>query len=370
MHSQITVEKFFNNAGININGVKEWDIKVNHQDFYTKVLKDGSLGFGESYIDELWDCESLDKCIFNILRANVHNKYATDIIKDSLKEKVKNLITPHNIKNCKKSISHHYDTGNKLFKFMLDKRMVYSCGYWKDVDNLDDAQEQKLELICKKIGLKKDMTLLDVGCGWGSLMKYASEKYGAICTGLTLSKEQKHLGEKLSTGLPIRFLLQDYRELSDLKFDRIVSIGMFEHIGPKNYGIFMQKMHNLLVDDGVMLLHTIGGVDSKKHTEPWIRKYIFPQGVIPKIRHIGKAMEDYFYMEDWHDFGPDYDKTLMAWHKNFTDNWQELSIDYDEKFKRMWEYYLLSCAGSFRARDLALWQIVMTKKKLEKIECA
>lgn len=369
MKSKKIIEKLLNSADIKIDGEREWDIKVNDKDFYNKILKNGSLGLGEAYMDNLWECKQLDQFIFNILRADLKNKYNKEILLEIAKEKLKEVLSSHTINNCKKDIHHHYDVGNDLFKNMLDKRMVYSCGYWKNVHSLEEAQEQKLELICKKIGLKPGMTLLDVGCGWGSFMKYAAEKYGAICTGVTLSKEQITLGKELCEGLPIKFLYKDYRELEGEQFDRIVSIGMLEHVGPENYKIYMKKMSKLLKDSGIFLLHTIGGVDSGKGIDPWIRKYIFPNGVIPKIKWIGEAIENNFYMEDWHDFGPDYDKTLMEWHKRFIKNWGNIKGKYDEKFKKMWEYYILSCAGAFRARDLALWQIVMTKKKINKIEC-
>ncbi|MEG3013408.1 MAG: cyclopropane fatty acyl phospholipid synthase [Cetobacterium sp.] len=369
MNSKKVIESLLDFADIKIDGKRDWDLLVNDEYFYSQVLKDGSLGLGESYMNNLWNCHHLDQLIFNILRADLKTKYDKEIVLAAVKEKLKGVFLSHTINNCKNDIHHHYDIGNDLFKGMLDKRMVYSCGYWKDVESLEEAQEQKLDLICKKIGLEPGMTLLDVGCGWGSFMKYAAEKYGAICTGVTLSKEQIKLGEELCSGLPVKFLYNDYREIKGEQFDRIVSIGMFEHVGPENYKIYMKKMNELLKDDGVFLLHTIGGLDSGKGTDPWIAKYIFPNGAIPRIKNIGEAMEDNFYMEDWHDFGPDYDKTLMEWHKRFIKNWDNIKENYDERFKRMWEYYILSCAGAFRARDLALWQIVMTKKRVDKISC-
>lgn len=369
MDSKKAIENLLNFADVKINGEREWDISVNNDSFYSQVLKDGSLGLGEAYMDNLWDCKELDKLIFKILRADLKSKYDKEIVLAVAKEKLKGIFSSHTINNCKKDIHHHYDIGNELFEKMLDKRMVYSCGYWKDVKSLEEAQEQKLDLICKKIGLEPGMTLLDVGCGWGSFMKYAAEKYGAICTGVTLSEEQIKLGEELCKGLPVKFLYKDYREVKGEQYDRIVSIGMFEHVGPENYKVYMGKMNELLKDDGVFLLHTIGGLDSGKGTDPWIAKYIFPNGAIPRIKAIGEAMEDNFYMEDWHDFGPDYDKTLMEWYKRFLESWDSIKDKYDNRFKRMWEYYILACAGAFRARDLALWQIVMTKKRVDKVEC-
>lgn len=369
MGSKNAVKNLLACADIQIDGDRDWDIVVKDDSFYGNLLKSGSLALGESYMQNMWECKHVDQFIFKILRSDLQNKYNKEIVIAAAKEKFKGLFSQHSISSSKKDIHHHYDIGNDLFENMLDKRMVYTCGYWKGAKDLDEAQEHKLELICQKIGLKPGMTLLDVGCGWGSFMKYAAEKYGVHCTGITLSQEQIKLGEKLCEGLPVKFLYNDYREFKGGQFDRIVSIGMFEHVGSENYKIFMKKMSEYLKDDGIFLLHTIGSSDSTEGTEPFTAKYIFPNGVIPKIKQIGAAMEDIFYMEDWHDFGPDYDKTLMAWHENFIKNWDNIKGNYTETFKRMWEYYLLSCAGAFRARDLSLWQILMTKKRVEKADC-
>ncbi|MGL5904394.1 MAG: cyclopropane fatty acyl phospholipid synthase [Cetobacterium sp.] len=368
MNSKDTVSNLLRGANITINEGKTSTITVNDDSFYKKILLDGSLGLGETYVDKIWDSEHVDDFIFKILRGNLEEHYNSELAISLAKEKFKDLINPQNIFNSKKDISYHYDTGNNLFYNMLDKRMVYTCGYWKNAKNLDEAQENKMELICKKIGLKPGMTVLDVGCGWGPFMKYAAEKYGAICTGITLSKEQIKLGEEMCKGLPVTFVYKDYREFQSEQFDRIVSIGMFEHVGYRNYLTYMNKMNSLLKDDGIFLLHTIGGLKDKPEADPWIKKYIFPNGSIPSIGAIGKSIENNFFMEDWHDFGLDYDKTLMCWHENFVKNWDKIKDDYDEKFKRVWEYYLLSCAGAFRAKDLGLWQIVLTKKKLQKSE--
>lgn len=369
MNSKEAVINLLQEANIKINGNNPWDIEVTDERFFSRVLSDGSLGLGESYMDEWWNCKNLDTFIYKLLRGNLEEKYNHEIVMTAAKEKIKSFFNHQSIAECKKDISFHYDTGNVLFKNMLDSRMVYSCGYWANAKNIDEAQENKLDLICKKIGLKPGMKVLDVGCGWGPFMKYAVENYGVECVGITLSKEQIKLGEEMCKGLPIQFLYSDYRELSGMKFDRVVSIGMFEHVGPKNYEIYMKKISEFLDDNGIFLLHTIGGLKTKDDCDKWIRKYIFPNGTIPSIKQIGEAAEDYFYMEDWHDFGPDYDKTLMVWHDNFQKNWDIIKPYYNNEFKRIWEYYLLSCAGAFRARELALWQVVFTKKRQEKPIC-
>lgn len=239
--------------------------------------------------------------------------------------------------------------------------MQYSCGYWKDASDLDTAQENKLRLICEKLQLKKGMTLLDIGCGWGGgLAAYAARNYGVKVIGLTISAEQQRLAQKRCTGLNVEILLKDYRDLN-LNFDRIVSVGMFEHVGPKNYNAYFQMVNRCLNPDGIFLLHTIGSNKTDLSVDPWINKYIFPNGCLPSALQISKASEPYFVMEDWHNFGTDYDITLMAWHERFNKSWGILKSDYTEKFKRMFNYYLNVCAGAFRARNIQLWQIVYTR---------
>jgi len=255
----------------------------------------------------------------------------------------------------------HYDLGNELFRNMLDKQMIYSCAYWKDAFVLDEAQEAKLNLICQKLGLQPGMKILDIGCGWGSFAKYAAEKFKVKVIGITVSKEQVELGKRLCKGLPVEIRLQDYRDVKE-KFDCVVSVGMFEHVGYKNYRTYMKVVHHCLKDNGLFLLHTIGKNKLETSADPWINKYIFPNGMLPSGRNIGKAIEGLFIMEDWHNFGAYYDETLMAWYKNFEKNWGEIKPNYDQRFYRMWKYYLLSCAGSFRARKIQLWQIILSKK--------
>jgi cyclopropane-fatty-acyl-phospholipid synthase len=239
--------------------------------------------------------------------------------------------------------------------------MAYTCGYWKDAKTLDEAQNAKFDLICKKIGLKPGMTVLDLGCGFGGFLKYAAEHYKVSGVGINISKEQVKFAREATEGLPLEFQLIDYRDTKGL-FDRVVSIGMTEHIGYKNYRQFLELMRDRLNDDGLFLLHTIGSNVSETASDPWTNKYIFPNGHLPSIQQLGESMEGIFTMEDWQNFGADYDKTLMAWHKNFVAHWDEIKSEYDDRFYRMWTYYLLSCAGAFRARRIQLWQVVLSKK--------
>ena len=357
-----TLQKILDIAKVNINRNNPSDIQVHDDRFYQKVLAEGSLGLGESYMEGLWDCNELDGFFYKILKADLGERAKKGgLFWDILRSKIINLQDKSKAFGIGEK---HYDIGNELFQKMLDKRMVYTCGYWRDTDNLDDAQESKLELVCKKVRLKKRMKILDIGCGWGSFGKYAAENYGVEVVGITVSKEQVKLGNELCRGLPVEIRLQDYRDLNK-KFDAIVSLGMFEHVGLKNYRTYMEIANKCLKDEGLFLLHTIGKNESTSLGDPWMDKYIFPNARLPSVKQIGDAIEKLFVLEDWHSFGQDYDKTLMAWHENFNKNWNNLKKDYDEKFKRMWDYYLLSCAGSFRARKNQLWQIVLSKNGIK-----
>ncbi len=260
----------------------------------------------------------------------------------------------------KKVAQEHYDLSPELYESFLDPYNQYTCGYFKDTNNLNEAQEKKLDLICRKLQLSDRDKVLDIGCGWGGFAKYAAKHYGCHVTGITISDEQAQYAREYTQGLPVEIKLIDYRDLSE-KYDKILVCGMIEHVGYKNYRTFMKVVHNALKDDGLFLLHTMGGNHSVRGTDPWINKYIFPNGMLPSIKQIGKSIEGLLVMEDWHNFGTNYDKTLMAWFENFHKGWPNLKDKYGNRFYRMWKYYLLSCAGSFRARRIQLWQIVLSK---------
>jgi cyclopropane-fatty-acyl-phospholipid synthase len=354
-----TVRKIFALAGIEINGSNPWDIQVHNKEFYKRALAKVELGIGESYMDGWWDCAQIDELICKIIRAKLDEKIKRNfsIPYHILLAKIINLQSSQRAFNIGEK---HYDLGNDLFQNMLDKRMNYSCAYWKNAGSLDEAQENKLELICRKINLKPGMRVLDIGCGWGAFGKYAAEKYDVTVVGITVSREQVALGKELCKGLPVEFRLQDYRDLNE-KFDHIVSVGMIEHVGYKNYRTYCDVANKCLNDKGLFLLHTIGNKVSEKTADPWMNKYIFPDGMLPSIAQIGKAIENLFIMEDWHNFGGDYDKTLMSWFNNFVNNYDKIENEYSERFYRMWKYYLLFLAGTFRARRNQVWQIVLSK---------
>lgn len=350
------LQEFLNPADIEINGKRDWDIQVLNEDFYSTILAGGSLAFGETYMAGWWECSALDKLSDKLHQAMVKGTMIrpSKVVWAALRAKLLNLQSKSKVFDV---VGGHYNRSNALFETMLDKRMAYSSAYWKDATNLDEAQEAKLDLICKKIMLKPGMKILDIGCGWGSFAKYAAENYDVEVVGITVSEEQYNLGSEMCEGLPVELRLQDYREI-DEQFDRVVSVGMIEHVGAKNYRTFMETAKRCLVPDGIFLLHTIGARATNKVIEPWFNKYIFPDSLLPSARYITEASEGLFIMEDWHNFSADYDKTLMAWHSNFRKGWNSLKSQFDERFYRMWIYYLLVAAGSFRSRSTQLWQIV------------
>ena len=346
-------------ADITINGNRPWDIRVQHPDFFKRVLQEGSLGLGESFMDGWWECDRLDQFFHRVLKSKI-DKQLPHHFKDTLRIATARLKNLQSKKRAWIVGKEHYDLGNDLFSLMLDPYMQYSCGYWKEATTLEAAQEAKLDMICRKLELKPGMSLLDIGCGWGGLSEYAARHYGVSVHGVTISAEQQKMAQERCKDLDVTILLQDYRDLQ-LSFDRIVSVGMFEHVGPKNYATYFDVVARNLKPDGLFLLHTIGSNHTDLNVDPWIDKYIFPNGCLPSVMHIAQTSEPHFVMEDWHNFGVDYDTTLMAWYQRFLESWPQLEGNYDDRFKRMFTYYLNACAGAFRARDIQLWQVVFSR---------
>lgn len=364
MEGQKLLETILKPTGIVINGTKNYDIQVYDKRLYDRVIAGQSLALGESYMDGWWDCKKIDLMICKLLEANIKQSlsHSPSLIASGLSIKTKEFISNRqSLLKAKHNASFHYNIGNDLYERMLDKRMIYTCAYWKSAKSLDQAQVDKLKLICDKLHLKKGMTVLDIGCGWGGFAKYAAEQYGVKVTGISLAEEQVKYAIKNTAGLPVKILLKDYRQVKGL-YDRVVSIGMFEAVGHKNYATFFNKCTELLKDDGIMLHHTIGSNISVKHNNPFLEKYIFPGGSLPSLGDISEAIKDILVIEDLHNIGPDYVKTLNVWQSNFNKRYQEISQDYDERFMRMWNFYLMSCSGAFMARHMLLWQMVFRKK--------
>lgn len=353
------IERLLEGTDVQLNGDRPWDVQVHDERFYRRVLAEASLGLGESYMDGWWDSERIDELMTRILTAGLDRKMVARIMAlDVVRAKLLNLQSKRRAFTIGEE---HYDIGNDLYERMLDKGMNYSCGYWKNATTLDEAQEAKIDLAARKLKLEPGMRVLDIGCGWGGAARFIAERYGCEVVGVTVSREQVAYAQEHHGHLPVDIRLQDYRDVNET-FDRIISIGMFEHVGAKNYDTFMNTVRGLLAEDGLFLLHTIGGNRSVHQGDPWMSRYIFPNSMLPSAKQITTAAEELFVMEDWHNFGAHYDTTLLHWVENFDAAWPELKDKYGERFYRMWKYYLLSSAAGFRARKNQLWQIVFSPR--------
>lgn len=358
------IEKMLAGVEVRINGDQPWDIEIHNPQAYQRILHDPSLGAGESYMDAWWDCKHLDELFFRITRHLDPRKiYKASTLVGFL---IKHFFSNQQSKlRSLRVAKQHYDLGNDLYELMLGESMAYTCGYWRDATTLDEAQNAKYDLVCKKLQLQAGERILELGCGWGGFAKFAAEHYKVSVTAVNISQQQMEYAQEKCRGLPIDFVITDYRNVekynpNGIKFDKVASIGMCEHVGHRNYRDFIKIAHANLSESGLFLMHTIGKNRTVHFADPWIRKYIFPQGMLPSIKQVAGACENLFVVEDLHNFGADYDKTLMAWFDNFNRHWSQLKEKYGERFYRMWKYYLLSCAGGFRSRSIQLWQFVLS----------
>lgn len=356
------LSELFKLADIQVNGSRPWDMQVVDPATYREILSGWSLGLGESYMAGYWESEQVDELIARLLAIDlnlqVRGTAKVRVVLETVRTRLVNLQSRSRVFQVGEE---HYDIGNDIFQQMLDSRMIYSCAYWEKAQDLEQAQMHKLEMICRKLELRPGERLLDIGCGWGGLAAHAARHHGVSVKGVTISKEQRQFAQRACADLPVEIALMDYRDLNE-SFDKVVSVGMFEHVGQKNYIDYFDTVSRLLTDQGLFLLHTIGSDVTTRYTDPWIDKYIFPNGKTPSAVEISQALEGRFLIEDWHNFGHDYDKTLMAWHDNFVRSWPSLSQKYGPQFYRMWRYYLLACAGFFRSRQGQLWQLVLSKR--------
>jgi cyclopropane-fatty-acyl-phospholipid synthase len=360
-NSREALEDLFSIAGVTINGSAPYDIQVRDSRFYRRVMADGSLGLGESYMDGDWDCAALDQLFDHVISAQLGERLGLTVPLAILRTaaKLQNRQTPE---HAREVAYVHYNLPIDIHEATYDKRLTASCAYWNGVDNLDSAQEAKLDLICRKIGLKEHHTVLDVGCGWGSLIGFAAERYGAACDGVTVSADQVAYALKRYAHLPVRPMLLDYRSYRGPRVDRLVSVGMFEHVCYKNSRTYFEVVRRYLEDDGLFLLHTIWENERYPAIDAWQDKYIFPNGDLPSLGEITTAVEGLFVVEDVHNFGACYDKTLLAWAANFRARRPEMVERHGERFCRMWEYYLLQNAGAFRCRHINVGQFVLSPR--------
>ena len=360
-------------ADIKIGGPRPWDIAVHDERFYKRAIAGASIGLGKSFMDGWWDCPALDQAIGRMLRADLQDHVklkpwmATDIVRENLPNLpyvwpgLRPLLS--RFRSYKAVAETHYEAGNDFYAAVLDKHMIYSCAYWANAATLQEAQDLKLAMSCRKLDLKAGQRLLDIGCGWGGFAKYAAENFGVSVVGYTISQEQQARAIDVCRGLPVEIRLDDYRNITG-RYDRCSSFGMFEHVGRDNYPTYMRVVHNSLTDDGVFLLETIGDNLSGSRCNTWFQKYIFsaPTSMFPSIKEIAAAAEGLFTVEDWHNFGADYAPTLRAWTDNLAANRDWIVRRYGERFYRMFVFYLLSCAGAFEARIYQMWQVVFTKR--------
>lgn len=354
--TKYTVEQWLCECQVKINGGGPCDPRVLNDDFYARVLAQGSLGLGESYMDGWWTVEDLDGLLYRLLMARLDERVWT--CRDLAAYCSAVLFNLQRRSRAFQVAERHYDLGNDLYECMLDRRMIYSCGYWHSATTLEAAQDAKLELIFSKLGLQHGQRVLDVGCGWGGALRLAAERYRVSGVGITVSQNQVTYARKSCEGLPITIRLQDYRNLSGA-FDHAYSIGMFEHVGVKNYRIYMETLRRALGPNGRFLLHTIGTMQSTNRTDPWIEKYIFPNSMLPSQRQIVDAIDGLFVIEGWQRLGTHYDRTLLAWRANFEKRWPQLHTGRDARFFRMWRFYLSASAASFRANRSDVWQILL-----------
>ena len=345
-------------AGISIDGDRPWDLQVRDPRVYARMLRDGTIGFGEAFMEGWLDCERVDLMAERVYRADLTQQIS---VRTAVLEALKLRLNPLGSRSRSFEIGErHYDTGNDLFEIMLNSYMTYSCGYWRRANTLETAQRDKLELICRKLELKPGQRVLDIGCGFGSFARYAAEHYGVAVLGISVSQQQIELARRLSAGLPIEFRHIDYRDLDEF-FDRIVSIGMFEHVGHRYYRDFFASCERCLKPSGLLLLHTIGFL-KEEGPNPWFEKYILPGVEFPTFANIVDAAGTDLVLENFHTWeGGHYDKTLMAWFERFDAGWDRIKEKYGEDFYRMWKLYLQGCAGAFRLERLRVWQLVFSK---------
>ena len=352
-------------ADVRFNGDRPWDLRVHNDALYGALLRHGSRALGDGYVRGDWDCDRIDELICRLLRVNAHRPLSRRAwLRDWLVQLYEQLGNPQALRRAFVVGERHYDINPRVYAAMLDPLMTYSCGYWRQADDLVTAQEHKLRLICEKLQLEPGMRLLDIGCGWGSLAAFACRHYGVEVLGITVSRCQAESIRERLADLPVQVVLCDYRQLPLLqagRFDRIASVGMFEHVGRRNDAAFHRIVHQSLEADGLALLQTIGTACTDHGRDDWIETHVFPGGRLPSASQLCRGLEGLFLIEDWENFGPDYDRTLMAWCRNFEAAWPTLQCDSSADFQRFWRYYLLSCAGFFRSRHGQLWQVVISK---------
>lgn len=339
-------------AGVALDGGRPCDVRVCDERLFRRVALQGTLGLGEAYVDGWWECERLDELAARLLGADVDRSLAS--LAGAWSEIAARLVRLPRLARDLETGPRHQDVGNDLFCAMLGARRVATCGYWKDAHTLDEAQEAALDLICRKLQLKPGMRVLDLNCGLGGAARFAAERYQVEVVGLTMSTEQARAARDHCAGLPVAIQIQGYRELEGY-YDAALSLGVLEHLDRRQHRNYLEIVRDHLSDDGLFLLQCLGTVRSDGAHD-------FPCSLLPSSAGLCRALEDVFVFEDWHNFGADYDRTLLQWHSNFEEAWPALAPRYGERFHRLWRYYLLTYAGAFRARRAQAWQVVLSPR--------
>jgi cyclopropane-fatty-acyl-phospholipid synthase len=353
-----TVTDFLAEAGIAINGSGDADIRVNDSRFYAAILADGELGMGESYMAGWWDCGRIDVLATRFIAAGLEARGYRNprVIRYAAMARLRGVGSRARAFDVGRA---HYDIGNDLFEAMLDPRMIYSCADWSDATTLEAAQEAKLDLVCRKLGLQPGQRLLDIGCGWGGLAAFAAERYGAAVVGITVSEQQAALARARTAHLPVEIRLCDYRDLAE-PFDHVASVAMVEAVGLRYLDAYMATVARVLKPDGRFMLHGFyGNRPVAPQNARWLDRYIFPGGASPSLPQVLKAAEGKLAVEALHRLDG-YDRTLGEWTRRFEAAWPILSTRYDARFYRMWRFYLGISQGIFRARLCHVWHIVFS----------
>jgi cyclopropane-fatty-acyl-phospholipid synthase len=362
MGSRDLCESVLDSAGVRVDGDRPWDIRVHDGRFWDRVVSDGTLGLGESYMDGWWDCDALDEMMARALRAGGERAIARNwrTAFHALRARAINLQTR---RRARQVARRHYDIDDSLYMSFLDPYNQYTCAYFKDLpaDALDRAQEAKMDLICRKLRLREGDRVLDIGCGWGGLARWMAERHGCRVTGINIADGQVEYARRHVPSAAVEIVRMDYRDVPSAypgAFDKVVSVGMAEHVGWRNHRALFGAARSAMGRDGLFLLQTCGQDVSRPIADPWIDRYIFPNGCVPSPAQLTSAAEGSFVLEDWHSMGPHYDRTLMNWWQRFERAWPGFRERYGDRFYRMFRYYMLSCAGAFRARQMQLFQAV------------
>lgn len=343
-------------------------ILIKNDACFDKMFQKGELGTAESYMDGDWESNDLEYVLYTIL--DNHGSIVEKLKSQSwwlfyafFVTQYKRFFSKNTLITSKQNIKMHYDVGNDLYEKMLGQHMQYTCAYFHRPDmTLDEAQEAKMALIAKKLDLQPGMKVLDIGCGFGHMVNYIATRYDVQITGINISEAQLSHAKANFSRNNVRFLLQDYRDV-DEKYDRIYSIGMIEHVGKANYPVYFDKCFDCLNDDGLILVHTITYSERlwiSNETNSFIMKYIFPESELPHVSDFLQAYNNRWQLEDFQNFGMSYAKTLRSWRKNIG-NWEGLD-EYDERFRKMWNFYLQEMAAMFHHKTAGLGQFVFTKK--------